>query len=420
MIGAQQLEVNVLPHQLAFMQANQRFVCLTGGFGCGKSFGVGLKTWNLARINAGFDGMLVSRSATQLRKLQLEVEEVFRMMGTAWKKKGTDEYHLTFGDKSTIVYTGTTENDSYTRWAGGNLAFVVIDELDTMPKADQVWKFANDRVRVNAPLLQTACASTPEGRGFLWTFFDKEVQEEPAFAKDRCLIEGCTFDNPYININYVRSQIQTRDPRTLKAYVYGKFIDLSGVLVYYRYDPSQNHTTRTLKDFKPESQAHIGLDFNKNINAASISIIEDGIPFTVGELYGSTNVDVLISDLNKTLGKRPFKIYPDASGFEGIQQLERAYGASRVIYPNKNPPVNERVAAVNERLMSPTGAPRAYINPVTCPQLANGLLRQTRDAEGKPDKSRGLDHSLDGYGYFINSLWPVGKNIGIQQGRLTG
>jgi hypothetical protein len=402
------------------MQADERYVCLTGGFGCGKSFGVGLKVWNLARINAGFDGMLVSRSATQLRKLLNEVETVFNLMGVKYKKRGFDEYHLTFGSKTSVVYLGTTENDAYKRWAGGNLAWVVIDEIDTMPKADEVWKYANDRVRVKAPLLQTACASTPEGYGFLWDFFDNQVRKDPAQAKYRRLIKGCTFDNPFIDPEYVRSQIQTRDPRTLRAYVYGEFVNLEGVLVYYRYDKANNFTARLLNDPMFDGCIpHVGVDFNKGINAASISFVKEGIGYTVDEIHGANNVDVLIAELNKRLGKRPFNLYPDASGFEGIQQLERAYGKERVIYPRKNPPVDRRVTSVNERLASASGMARWFVNPETCPRLANGLLRQVRNAQGDPDKTKGLDHMLDGFGYFIWHYWPVNGGTVLQQSRLV-
>lgn len=414
-------EIDILVHQAAFMQATERYVALVGGFGCGKSFGVGLKVWNLARVNAGFDGMLVSRSATQLRKLCGEVETVFNQMGVSWRKKGFDEYHLDFGTKnSTIIYLGTTENDAYKRWAGGNLAWVVIDEFDTMPHAEDVWRFANDRVRVKAPLLQTAVATTPEGFGATWAFFEDQPNKDPSLRASRKLIKGCTFDNPFIDPEYVRSQIQTRDPRTLRSYVYGEFTNLEGSPCYYRYDKNASNTALTLDDARFSSSIwHLSLDFNKGINAGNISVVQDGSVFALDELYGSTNIDMWIASLNKKLTPgREFYIYPDASGFEGIQQLERAYGTHRLKYHRKNPLVERRVTAVNERLASSSGAVRTYVNQEKCPHLHNGLLRQTRDKNGDPDKTTGLDHALDGFGYFVNWHWPVGAPS-LQQARLS-
>jgi hypothetical protein len=389
------------------MEARERYVALVGGFGCGKSYGVGLKVWNLARINAGFDGMLVSRSATQLRKLCGEVETVFNNMGASWRKKGFDEYHLTFGSKTSIIYLGTTENFAYKRWAGGNLAFVVIDEIDTMQDPADVWRFAGDRVRVKAPLLQTACASTPEGYGFLWDFFENQVLKDQTLAASRRIIRGCTFDNPYIDPEYVRNQIQTRDPLTLRAYVYGEFVNLEGFPCYYRYDKDLCRTALTLDDPRfAQSIIHCGYDFNKNINACTLNVVQDGIIYALDEIFGLSDTREVIAEIRKRAKGRQFYVYPDASNFEGIQTLKMAFGDDRVRHPSKNPPVNRRVTAVNMRLVADSGMARTLVNQDKCPSLHAGLLRQTKDKNGDPDKTKGLDHSMDGFGYFVWHFWP--------------
>ncbi len=417
------VQVELLKHQAEFMGATERFVALVGGFGCGKSRAIGYKAFMLSYINRGFDGMLVSRSGEQLHKLLIEVEAAFSDCGLiqmslqefrstnrpmTYTNFGGRRYIINYGDKASNIYLSTTENETYKRWAGGNLAYVIIDEIDTMPKATEVWKFANDRVRVKAPLLQTACASTPEGYGFLYNFFDAEPRKDPSLAPYRKLIRGCTFDNPHLDTSYVRSQIQTRDPATLNAYVNGHFVNLDGSLVYYRFDKNVNITQRTLKDFGPHYICHVGLDFNKNVNAASVTFIDEGKLYTVHEFYGSPNIDMLIAEMMKVLRGRPIRIYPDASGFEGIQQLERAFGTKAVVYNRANPLVDRRVAAVNAKLATPEGIPTAFVNPNTCPHLYQGLMRQTRNVKGEPDKTQGLDHAVDGYGYMIWQLFPIG------------
>lgn len=411
--------VKVLKHQLKFMMAQDRYVAITGGFGCGKSFGIGLKLYNLATINAGFDGMLVSRSGDQLQKLTIEVEKVFSLMGMTYLelKKftgeantyttyGSRQYIMGWGNCTSTIYMNTTENQAYKRWAGGNMAFVLIDEIDTMPHAETVWAFANDRVRVKAPLLQTACASTPEGYGFLWDFFENKPLKDELARADRQLIRGCTFDNPHLDPSYVRGQIMTRDPASMKAYLYGEFVNLDGTLVYYRFDRNQHVTNLQLKDF-PDHVVHIGVDFNKNINAASLNVVRDGNVFCVDECYGATDVEALIAQIRSKCAGRVVKIYPDASGYEGIRQLERAFGEGSVIYNPANPLVKIRVASVNERLSTKEGMARVFINAEKAPHVFNGLMRQVKDAKGEPDKTKGLDHALDGFGYFIYQCWPA-------------
>lgn len=420
--------------QIKFTMCEKRYCAFIGGFGCGKSFGVGMKCYWLAERTKGWPGMLISRSGKQLDNLKLELENVFKMMGLTyldWNtyKKAKTPFSFTLYDGNifliywggtdgprkdgeTRVYCETTENYAYKRWAGGNRAWAVIDEIDTMQNPAEVWAFANDRVRVG-PFNQTACASTPEGFGFLWDFFDQKPKEDMLAADDRAIIRGCTFDNPNINKSYVRSQIMTRDPRTLRAYVFGEFVNLDGTLVYWRFDKDLNKGTKTLKDFPKNFICHVGVDFNKNINAACISIVDhDGTIHVVDECFGATDVFALIEQLKQKLNGRPIKIYPDASGYEGIRQLEREFGSHAVIYDNANPAVAVRVASVNERMFNENNnLPRILVNPQTAPRLYNSLMRQVKNERGEPDKSSGLDHSVDGFGYFVYQNWPA-ENAG--------
>lgn len=424
--------VEILKHQIEFMVATERFVCQVGGLGCGKSFGVAGKAFALSKINAGFDGMVVSRTSNQLNKLLIEIHKFFSLMGMnfvsgieklkfmektpafSWMLFDRKEILINWGNGLlTTIYLGTTEGRAYTRWAGGNLAWVVIDEIDTMQYPEEVWRFANDRIRVKAPLLQLACASTPEGYGFLWGFFVDAVHRNPELAKDRRLIKGVTFDNPNLDVSYVKAQLQTRDPASLRAYVFGEFVNLDGTLVYYRFNKNNNVTDKVLADFPLTSVCHIGVDFNKGINAANITIIQNGIDFTVKEFNGAVDVDHLIADIRRELNGRPIAIYPDASGYEGIRQLERAFGEQAVHYPSANPHIFRRVASVNKRLTTDTGVATHLINPKTCPTLFKGLLAQSKDDKGMPDKTKGHDHQLDGFGYKLYNLYPVDDDVGV-------
>jgi hypothetical protein len=416
------LSSKVLKHQLQFMFAQKRFVALIGGLGCGKSFAIGLKLYHNAYLNQGFDGMLITRSGTQMEKLLIEVRKVFSMMGLDYitleqfKAEAHGHTYTTYGTSRLIVcwspgiystiYLSTTENNAFTRWAGGNMSFIVIDEIDTMPKAAEVWAFAHDRLRVG-PFNQLACASTPEGYGFLWDYFENQIKRDPSLVIDREDIRGCSFDNPHVNKDWLKYQIQTRDPATMRAYIYGAFVNLEGKPVYYRFHKVHNITSKTLKDFPTTAICHIGVDFNKGINAAQLNFVQNGITYTVKEWNDSHDIDELIAKIRKELPGRPLAFYPDAAGFEGIRQLERAFGENSVHYHPASPRVYKRVHAVNTRFCTPTGIPTYYINPETCPQLHATFIRQVKDANGDPDKTKGLDHQGDGFGYFTWWHWPT-------------
>jgi hypothetical protein len=403
-----QIEVSILPHQLQFLQSTKRYVALCGGFGCGKSWALCMKAWQLASVNAGFDGMLISRSSKQLYDfLMPEMVRTLTMVRAPWSMRDGNKLILDWGQSKSVIHLLTTENDAYARWAGGNMAWACIDEIDTMQKPAEAWSFANDRIRVKAPLLQTACASTPEGYRFLWDFFDHQPKKDPSI-NDRDLIRGSTLDNPHLDTEYVKSQIRTRNPLTLKAYLYGHFVNLDGVLVYYRWDKEQNVTTKTLADF-PAAPLHIGLDFNKGKNPAVVAVVSQGAIHVLDEIYGSNDIDELISEVRKRYPGRKLSFYPDASGFEGIQQLKRAFGNECVLHHKANPKIDRRVASVNERLCDKDGNRRLFVNVERCKWTADGFNRQTFDAKGDPDKTSGLDHAMDALGYFVWWNWPLNE-----------
>jgi len=410
------VEIKLLPHQVSFLRSDKRFVALVGGFGCGKSYGLAAKAFDSASKNPGFDGALISRSSRQLHDFLLpEVKSYLtKVLGPedsgTWKMKDGDKIVINWSPKCTVIHLLVASNDAYKKWAGGNFAWVGIDEIDTMDKPFEVWSYANDRVRVKAPHIQTFCASTPEGYRFLYQFFEKQPKENPNLD-DRELVRGCTFDN-LLNLDegYVRNQIRTRNPLQLRAYIYGEFCNLEGSPVYYRYKPSYddgNWTTKTIEDF-PDSPLHIGMDFNKHKNPCVVHAIQDGKRYAVDELYGLKNSDECIGEIKKRYPGRMIDFYPDASGFEAIQNYEKHFGGDRVNYSAANPKVNKRVTSLHWGIQNPLTQQRTYlINPEKCPELDNGLQHQTYNEKNEPDKEAGVDHAIDGAGYFHYWHWPV-------------
>lgn len=417
-----ELRVELITHQVKFLKSQKRFVALCGGFGCGKSYALAAKLYALASVNHGYSGALISRTSKQLNDFLLpEVHKFFKLVGVNYKMKDGNKIVINWGNDETVIHLLTTENDAYLRWAGGNWAFALIDELDTMPKAEEVWSYTNDRIRLkSAPLLQTACASTPEGFGFLYKFFEKEPNDKPSLLEDRELIRGCTFDNPHIDEGYIRSQIQTRNPQQLEAYVYGKFVNMQGTPVYWKFDRDQNVTEKTLADF-PMQYLHIGVDFNKGINAATVAIVKEQRVYFIDEIFGSQDTEVLCQAIKKRFpwhfDNNAIKFYPDASGFEGIQNMKRHFpefgpdGKSNFRFSAGNPRVEKRVAAFNEKFRPVGREAEAFINIKRCPELYKGITQQVFDKHGAPDKTAGVDHVNDAAGYLIWNLFPLSGQV---------
>lgn len=109
-------------------------------------------------------------------------------------------------------------------------------------------------------------------------------------------------------------------------------------------------------------------------------------------------------------------MYPDASGgsrksvnaSETDIALLRAAGFS-VVATAANPPVKDRINAMNAMFCNAQGERRYLVNAETCPTYADHLEQQVWNDQGEPDKSAGNDHTNDAAGYYIHSKFPLIK-----------
>jgi hypothetical protein len=147
---------------------------------------------------------------------------------------------------------------------------------------------------------------------------------------------------------------------------------------------------------------------------ACVLVMLDGtVAHVVDEIVGCRNTEHLITTLLERFPNRTIAIYPDASGSadktsasaSDIALLRQA--GFIVNAKSKNPPVKDRVQAVNAKLCNSNGKLGLFVNILNCPILTKGLEQQGYDKTGAPDKSTGLDHALDALGYFIYYSFPL-------------
>ena len=87
----------------------------------------------------------------------------------------------------------------------------------------------------------------------------------------------------------------------------------------------------------------------------------------------------------------------------------QSYGISNMA-PKANPPVRDRVAAVQAMLENGNGERRLFIDP-RCRRLIECLELQAYNDKGEPDKDAGYDHMNDALGYPIHRIFEVGRAI---------
>ena len=75
--------------------------------------------------------------------------------------------------------------------------------------------------------------------------------------------------------------------------------------------------------------------------------------------------------------------------------------------PAANPPVKDRVNAMNAMFCNAQGERHYLVNEILCPTYADSLEQQAWAMNGEPDKTTGHDHPNDGAGYFISFEFPL-------------
>jgi PBSX family phage terminase large subunit len=408
-------ELKLLKHQYDFLEDEEsRYLALVAGYGAGKTHAFCYKTLFLAARNIGYSGAIMEPTYGMIKRVLLpKMFELLDEIGVKYSFAKSDSiftFHFAEGD--TTVYCLSAEN--YTRMAGMNLAFFGVDECDTINKetARAMWNMAISRLR-SGVVYQGFTTSTPEGFKFLYEYFYDEPKNDPKIV-DRRLIKGKTKDNPNLPPDFIQSLLDNYPPQLIKAYLDGEFVNLNSGSVYPNFDREKNHTDLSLKDF-PGYPLHIGQDFNMGKCSSVVHVLHNGNPVAVDEITGALNTEAVINIIKERYGNRHITVYPDASGannktsasMSDLTLLQRA--GFKLSYSAKNPPVKDRVNAMNAMLCNNNGERRYLINTKICKEYTRCLEQQVYDASGQPDKSAksNVDHMLDAAGYFINMQFPI-------------
>jgi hypothetical protein len=313
---------------------------------------------------------------------------------------------------------------------GFKIGHALVDELDvlTAVKAQQAWRKIIARMRYNLPGLKNGVdvTTTPEGFKFVFLQFVKQLRDKPSLKEMYGLVQASTFDNE-LNLpdDYIASLMESYPPQLIMAYLKGQFVNLTSGTIYTAYDRKLNGCFDTVQ---PGESLYIGMDFNVGKMAAITHVKRDqGLPRAVDELIDGYDTPDMIRrikerywqhDGNEFKKTCEIRIYPDASGdsrksvnasITDLAMLKQAGFA--VIAPAANPPVKDRINAMNAVFCNAQGERRYLVNPFTCPTYADGLEQQVWGANGEPDKTAGIDHANDAGGYFIDREYPIIKPV---------
>ena len=408
------------PGQLAFVDdTSTQILGISAGYGAGKTRALCAKAVMLAAANQGFIGAVMEPTGPLIRDIwQNDFEQFLENYEIPYTFRASPlpEYMLHLPGGDTKILCRSFEN--WSRIIGLNLAWVLADEIDTVTPsiANKAFPKILGRLR-SGNVRQFAAASTPEGFRWMWTTFGSD---EAKARPDRHLIKMRTADNPHLPPDFIERLQANYDPSLLRAYLDGEFVNLTTGQVYDRFDRNK-HCIANPPDTASES-LRVGIDFNVGNMSAIIAVRLGSSLLIIDEISGAHDTDALAQEIIRRYPDRCIYAYPDASGGNrstnatqtDIAILE-SYGMANQS-PRANPPVRDRVAAVQALLENGKGEVRLQIAN-TCKRLIECLELQCYTEKGDPDKDAGFDHMNDALGYLV---WREFNPLHAKAGKGTG
>ena len=301
----------------------------------------------------------------------------------------------------------------------------ILDELDilTTEKALEVYRKAKARCRQKIKIKgnkqlrklykskykpnQIFVSTTPEGFKATHQLFKKK-----SFKSSR-LIQMSTYSNLHnLPDDYIDELMDTYPPELIKAYILGKFVNLTQGTIYNCYDRIKN---RSILRHDRKEQLLIGLDFNVGKMSAITHVIRNGLPHAVDEITNVLDTPKMIYTIKEKYPQNDIIIFPDSSGknrdtlnanLSDIKLLKAA--GFLVEVDSRNPAVRDRINSMNAMFFNANKVRRYFVNDKLCPTYADCLEQQVYK-NGVPDKQNDTDHLPDAGGYFINKRFGIAK-----------
>ena len=412
------LRRKMLAHQMKMIQSKAQYPALVSGFGGGKSETLVMKTLKQMFEIENAQIAIYEPTVDLIKKIMYpRFEEILSNAGIIYKLNKSEGI-IEIPNIGTVLFRSLENPD---RIIGYEVHHSHVDELDTLEedKAQEAWQklLGRNRKRIvpkNGKITNTkntaSVYTTPEGFRFVYKRWKRDQKREYE------LIQASTYDNPFLPPEYIDSLKDSYPDELISAYLEGQFVNLESGTVYPNYDPIQNDTREELRRFDLET-VHIGMDFNVNHMSAVVGVLRYGKLMVLDEISDIRDTPTMIDEIKDRYDTgRKIVIYPDASGRSSksvdasksdIGLLKEA--GFKVVAPQKNPPVRNRIVSVNSALKNAKGARRVYINSRKCEKLSSNLLEQAYDKNGTPLKSNNVDHLPDAFGYLVYSLMGVDR-----------
>ena len=250
--------------------------------------------------------------------------------------------------------------------------------------------------------------TTPKGRNWIYDLWQGAHTQHDWKPFSYTTLEGGNV--PPEEIEAAREDL---DERSFKQEYEASFINYQGQ-IYYNWNPELHLQRRSIDDMPRNEILHVAMDFNIDPLVAAVCRITGDEIHVIDEVYiNGSNTYEMAEELKRRYPVNRMYVYPDASGQArktssntSDHNILRQAGFTLKV-KGINPPVKDRLAAVNASLLSGTGQVRLTIDP-KCKNVISCISKQTyKEGTQIPDKSSGHDHLNDALGYLVHWINPI-------------
>ena len=394
------MQINLSQKQADFITSDGFAVLFAAGVGSGKSY-IG-SHWAKEKVinDPKSKGFIGANTYGQLKNATLAT--FFGVLDDHNIKYNYNQNRGIINVNGTIIYAYSLDN--YQNIRGIEIGWGWLDETRDTPR--EAFDVVLGRLRdKRAKKLELRLTSSPCGYNWLYDYF-AGPNKKPGYS----MVQGSSFDNPYLPPSYVESLRDSYDEKMYQQEVLGQFVTTGVGQVYYSFNRLRNVKPVAMD---PKYPLMIGMDFN--INPMSAVVFQCIGP----EIRVIDEISLMSSDTSE-MGKfilakyGRVRVIPDSTGkrkqtsSKGLSdhQILRDMG-HEVVY-NANPARFDRYVCVNNLLEKD----RLVIDP-KCKHLIADLEKVTyRPGTTEPDATtdKTLTHISDALGYGCWFCFPVIKH----------
>ncbi|HVW85779.1 MAG TPA: terminase family protein [Bryobacteraceae bacterium] len=406
--SGRRIRYSPLPSQKTFHASEARFKGFSGPIGSGKSQALCHEAIRLSYLNPGRTGLIGSPTYPMLRDSTLSsLTEILHENEIPFDLNKSDNVMVLRDTGSRILLRAV---DEFERLRGTNLAWFGLDELTYT--LEGAWLRLEGRLR--DPKASRRCGFavwTP--KGFDWVY--RKFIQNP--------VEGyaAVLAQPYEN-RFLLEQVPDFYERLKSSYdetffrqeALGDYLNAKGGLVYGAFTREANVKAVQTDGSKPLFWA---VDFNVDPMSSVVVQMRDEDVCVLDEIVlKRASTQQACEEFERRFGmpRAGVVVYGDASGaamqttghsdYGVIREFFRIRGA-KVTYrvPTANPPVRERVAAVNAKLKNALGESHLFLDAKCRELIADFEQVSYMDDSMQIDKNkdRRRTHLSDALGYLI-------------------